>query len=110
MRTVSTKLDKSDHERFVNLCNQEGCSVSETIRDMIQQWCDASEEDVEDSTQQKPQEQIKPIPETKEAKIIKSSDNIDESKSHYDKFGNYWTFDKKTDKWTCHLDPKNIKS
>lgn len=47
MRTVSTKLEKNDHERFLELCNKEGCTVSETIRDMVLQWCDANEEDIE---------------------------------------------------------------
>lgn len=47
MKTVSTKLEKNDHERFLELCNKEGCTVSEAIRDMVLQWCDVNEEDVE---------------------------------------------------------------
>ncbi len=29
MRTISTKLPKDEHERLLELCNQEGQSVSE---------------------------------------------------------------------------------
>ncbi|MDG7050376.1 MAG: hypothetical protein JRZ94_04150 [Nitrososphaerota archaeon] len=47
MKTVSAKLERKDHDRFLNLCNLEGCTVSEALRDMILQWCDAGEEDAE---------------------------------------------------------------
>jgi len=36
MKTVSTKLDISDFENFVEHCNRCGRSVSEKIREMIQ--------------------------------------------------------------------------
>ena len=47
MRTVSTKLDKRNHERFLDLCNYEGCSISEALREMVLGWCDATEEGIE---------------------------------------------------------------
>jgi len=102
MKTVSTKLNKSDHERFVDLCNYEGCSVSEALRNMVQQRCITGEEAKYDNSQQKTQTKIKTIPEVKNTSVVKSED-IDKSKSHYDSFGNYWTFNKKTSKWTCHM-------
>lgn len=108
MKTVSTKLSKDDHERFVDLCNYEGCSVSEALRDMVQHWCIAGEEAKDGNTQQKTQTEIELIPEVKNVSVVKSED-IDKSKSHYDSFGNYWTFDKNTNKWTCHINSKNIR-
>jgi len=44
MKTVSTKIDKKDHERLLEMCNEEGQSVSEELREMIQRDCDAWEE------------------------------------------------------------------
>ncbi len=47
MKTVSTKLDKRNHERLVDLCNEEGCTISEALRDMVEQWCNANEDGIE---------------------------------------------------------------
>ena len=35
MRTVSTKLDKREHERLLEMCNDEGKSVAEELREMV---------------------------------------------------------------------------
>jgi len=43
MRTVSAKLPKDEHERLLELCNQEGQSVSEFLRDLITDVCDSCE-------------------------------------------------------------------
>ena len=43
MRTVSTKLKTDEHERLLELCNQEGQSVSEFLRDLIKDVCDSCE-------------------------------------------------------------------
>jgi len=44
MKTVSTKLDKNDHEKLLEMCNIEGQTVAEALRDMVQSSCDAWEE------------------------------------------------------------------
>lgn len=44
MRTVSTKLDRKDHERLLEMCNDEGKSVAEELREMVQMSCDAWDE------------------------------------------------------------------
>jgi len=36
MKTVSTKLDSKIHNKFVELCNNEGKCQSEFLRDMIE--------------------------------------------------------------------------
>lgn len=100
MKTVSTKIELEDHQRLLELCNKEGCTVSEMMRDLITGYC---------SSCKKPEpKKEKPIPQVKVTKIINS--DIDESKSHYDSYGNYWTFDKNSNKWTCHLNAKNIRN
>lgn len=84
MKTVSTKIDLEDHQRLLELCNKEGCTVSEMMRDLITGYCDGCK---------KPDLKAeKTIPQVKVTKIINS--DMDESKSHYDSYGNYWTFDK----------------
>ena len=35
MRTASTKLDKREHERLLEMCNDEGKSVAEELREMV---------------------------------------------------------------------------
>ncbi len=44
MKTVSTKLDKSDHERFLEICNKEGQSVAEFLRGIILDYCRSEDE------------------------------------------------------------------
>jgi len=43
MRTISTKLPKEEHERLLDLCNEEGQSVSEFLRELIKGVCDSCE-------------------------------------------------------------------
>ena len=47
MKTVGTKLDNKDHERLLEMCNDEGKSVSEELREMVQMSCNAWEEEKE---------------------------------------------------------------
>jgi len=44
MKTVSTKLDKKDHERFLEICNKEGQSVAEFLRWLILDYCRSEDE------------------------------------------------------------------
>jgi predicted DNA-binding protein len=45
MKTVSTKLDSRLHDRFIEMCNQDGKCQSEFLRDVIESICDDLEED-----------------------------------------------------------------
>ncbi len=40
MRTVSTKLDNKLHDRFIEICNEDGKCQSEFLRDLIETVCD----------------------------------------------------------------------
>ncbi len=44
MKTVSTKLDNSLHNRFIEICNEDGKCQSEFLRDLIESVCDDLEE------------------------------------------------------------------
>ena len=54
MKTVSTKLDKQDFEKFQEMCNHEGQCMSESLRDLIKMDIQAYEEGLE--MEQKPTE------------------------------------------------------
>jgi len=60
MKTVSTKLDNNLHNRFIEICNEDGKCQSEFIRDLIETVCDDLE--VDTISQSKPNE---PTPEPK---------------------------------------------
>ena len=48
MKTISTKVNPKYHEQFLELCNKDGKSTSEVLREIIQQYCDdLYEEEVE---------------------------------------------------------------
>jgi len=40
MKTVSTKLDNKLHERFIEICNEDGKCQSEFLRDLIETVCE----------------------------------------------------------------------
>ena len=40
MRTVSTKLDNKLHDRFIEICNEDGKCQSEFLRDLIESVCE----------------------------------------------------------------------
>jgi len=66
MKTVSTKLDNKLHNRFVEICNEDGKCQSEFLRDLIETVCEdldegeATPQDLEQEHVTKPSE---PIPE-----------------------------------------------
>ncbi len=43
MKTVSTKLDKQDFEKFQQVCNQDGKCMSEQLRELIKMDIDSFE-------------------------------------------------------------------
>lgn len=44
MKTVSTKLDNKDFDRLMEMCNDDGECISESLRGMIKQHLEAHEE------------------------------------------------------------------
>ncbi len=45
MKTVSTKLDNKLHNRFIEICNEDGKCQSEFLRDVIESICNDLEEE-----------------------------------------------------------------
>ena len=72
MKTVSTKLDNNLHNRFIEVCNEDGKCQSEFLRDLIETVCkdldegEATPQDLELEHVTKPSE---PIPEMMNARI-----------------------------------------
>jgi len=66
MKTIGTKLDNKDYEKFLEICNNDGMCVSEKLRDLVRMSLDANEEglEMEKEEKQKPQLiEIRDIPE-----------------------------------------------
>jgi len=40
MKTVSTKLENKLHDRFIEICNEDGKCQSEFLRDLIETVCE----------------------------------------------------------------------
>ena len=74
MKVVGTKLDNSDYERFETFCLDEGISKSEVLRDLVKQYCNACEDDLQSSpTDKKPIVTIvedKSIPKMAKVRIV----------------------------------------
>ncbi len=45
MKTVSTKLDNKLHNRFIEICNEDGKCQSEFLRDLIETVCEDLKDD-----------------------------------------------------------------
>ncbi len=75
MKTVSTKVDESVYQKLVESCGRSGKCVSERIRKLIEDSLALSQESKKES----------------------------EYESHYDRYGNYWTWNKDKKIWTCHI-------
>ncbi len=54
MKTVSTKIDNNDFDRLVEMCNDDGECISESLRGMIKQHLEAHEEYLEMKKEEKP--------------------------------------------------------
>ncbi len=52
MKTVSTKLDNKLHNRFIEICNEDGKCQSEFLRDVIESICDDLEDEATTSTEE----------------------------------------------------------
>jgi len=52
MKTVSTKLDNKLHDKFLELCNDEGKCQSEFLRDLINEMCKPLDDRNQPPTQQ----------------------------------------------------------
>ena len=65
MKTVSTKLDNKLHNRFMEICNEDGRCQSEMLRDLIETLC----EDLEDEAGIKCISESEPTPELKNPKV-----------------------------------------
>ena len=53
MKTVSTKLDKRDFEKFLEMCNHEGLCMSEELRDLVKRDLEAYQEGLEIEREEK---------------------------------------------------------
>jgi len=58
MKTVSTKLDTKLHDRFIEICNEDGKCQSEFLRDMIETLCEDCNEGEEPTELTKPKVEI----------------------------------------------------
>ncbi|MCV0373660.1 MAG: hypothetical protein K5793_08935 [Nitrosarchaeum sp.] len=70
MKTVSTKLEKSEFNRLVEMCNHDGQCISEALREMIKRDLEAHDDYIY-SEMKRPIKELK-IPRA-EAKIKKIS-------------------------------------
>ena len=67
MKTVSTKIDNNLHNRFIEICNEDGKCQSEFLRDLIETVCEdldegeATPQDLEIELTPEPSEPISEI-------------------------------------------------
>jgi len=73
MKTVSTKLDNNLHNRFIEVCNEDGKCQSEFLRDLIETVCEDlsdGEETPQDLEMEHVTEPSEPISEVLNPRIV----------------------------------------
>ena len=72
MKTVSTKLEKTEFDRLVEMCNHDGQCISEVLREMIKRDLEAHDEYIQLEMESKTKSE--PTPKhTSQAKITRIS-------------------------------------
>ena len=76
MRTVSTKIDQNDFDKFMESCNKNGCLVSEKLRELVQNSIEMENDWKNDDqeTMDTHKKVIKNIPKCHEATIEEDDD------------------------------------
>ncbi|GEM_PF-2476883 len=105
-RTVSARIPKELHEELRERCNSVGCSINDFLEASIEfalygnsGFDFGDEEDFDDDSEDDEPSEIEPEPITRKRPEL----DEDKFKPHYDTFGNYWTYDQNSEKWTCHI-------
>lgn len=79
MKTVSTKLDNKLHNRFIEICNEDGKCQSEFLRDLIESVCeDLDERETTPQDLEIEVEDIEPEPVTIEPSIMAHGKILDD--------------------------------
>lgn len=111
-KTVSARLPDSKHDELRERCNQLGCTMTEWLVNAID-FCmqpegstdfDFGGDEEEDSEDDEPSD-IEPEPITRKRPEL----DEDKYKPHYDSRGNYYTYNKDRQMWTCHLNTDNVR-
>ncbi len=98
-KTASVRLDQELFEEIDNRCEKEACSRNDFIKNAINLALEENQSDLQQSDKaQKEEHKV----------IFNTESNGKNLESHYDKYGNYWSFNKDSKKWLCHINMDNV--
>lgn len=78
-KTASIRLAKDLFDRIDNHCVTKNCSRNDFVKSAI------------------------------ESALDNNKDDVVEHQPHYDKYGNYWTWNNDRKIWVCHVNMDNVK-
>ncbi len=80
MRTLGTKVDDELAERFYEMCNREGKTVSDELRECIESFCEAFEDgqELELDEEESQKITISEIPEEEKSKVFAHGKILDD--------------------------------
>ena len=107
-KTVSARLQDEKHDQLRERCNQLGCTMNDFVKASVEYTLDGQTDfefgdDEGDSDDEEPSD-IEPDPITRKRPEL----DEDKYKPHYDSHGNYYTYNKDRQVWTCHLIPDKV--
>jgi len=78
-KTASVRLEKVLFERIDNHCVTKNCTRNDFVKSAI------------------------------ESALDNNKDDVAEHQPHYDKYGNYWTWNNDRKIWTCHVNMESVR-
>ena len=101
-RPTTVRIPKEILREVDERCGKTGCTRNDFIKNAIEFTLTGHSEFDFGDEDEEPEET--PVEEVKE---VRSDEEKHEP--HYDKHGNYWTYDKNRKIWCCRLNPENVK-
>jgi len=90
IKPTSVRIPKNLLEKIDSICNDANCSRNDYIASALDEAVNNEIDETENQDSSKETE-------------------VNKYESHYDKFGNYWSFDKNQSKWCCKINPENVR-
>lgn len=108
-KVIHARVDDVTHDKLVEKCNMIGCTVTDLLKSSLTATLnDNNSVDLRSESTDTPSD----IPPTQLNEKRPSHTNTSEPKfePHYDRYGNYFTYDKNKQMWTCKLIPNSINT
>jgi len=108
-KVIHARVDDVTHGKLLEKCNTLGCTMTDLLKSSLvttlnsDNYDDLLDDEVDDESSD-----IEPKP-LREKRPSLMNESEGKFEPHYDSHGHYYTYDKNSERWTCRLNPKNVR-